>query len=106
MATETNCINPSSPTDNTIIAFSTGNSTSHIQALVGLASSVGFGTANTVSIINNVINLNGNTSEAFTVPSDGNITAISASFSPLGSLPLVEGSVTIRAQIFSCTRWK
>lgn len=100
VATEKNCINPSSPTDSTIIAFSTGNSTSHIQALVGLASSIGFGTANTVSIINNVINLNGNTSEAFTVPCDGNITAISASFSPLGSLPLVEGSVTIRAQIF------
>lgn len=100
VAKETNCLNPSSTTDSTIIAFSSGNSTSHIQALVGLASSIGFGTANTVSIINNVINLNGNTSEAFTVPCNGNITAISASFSPLGSLPLVEGTVTIRAQIF------
>ncbi|WHP42782.1 hypothetical protein QIX46_07160 [Lysinibacillus boronitolerans] len=100
VAKETNCLNPSSTTDSTIIAFSSGNSTSHIQALVGLASSIGFGTANTVSIINNVINIDGNTSEAFAVPCNGNITAISASFSPLGSLPLVEGTVTIRAQIF------
>jgi BclB C-terminal domain-containing protein len=97
---ETNCINPSSPTDSTIIAFSTGISISHIQSVVGLASSLGFGTANTVSIINNTINLKGTTSEAFTVPCEGNITAIAASFSPLSSAPLVEGSVTIRAQIF------
>ncbi|MFJ7916570.1 MULTISPECIES: hypothetical protein [unclassified Lysinibacillus] len=97
---EANCINPSSPTDSTIIAFSTGISLSHIESVVGLASSLGFGTANIVSITDNTINLNGTTSEAFTVPCEGNITAISASFSPLRSLPLVEGSVTIRAQIF------
>ncbi|MEB2279230.1 hypothetical protein LAV73_04320 [Lysinibacillus xylanilyticus] len=75
-----------------IIPFSSGNT--------HLASLIGFGTAiDLVPIANNTINLTGLLNEAFTVPREGNITAISASYTALGG-QVESGSVTIRAQIF------
>ncbi|PJO40381.1 exosporium glycoprotein BclB-related protein [Lysinibacillus xylanilyticus] len=85
-----------------IIPFSSGNTQTVVQSILGnnLASLIGFGSAvDLVPIANNTINLTGLLSEAFIVPRDGNITAISASYTALGGL-VESGSVTIRAQIF------
>lgn len=103
VAKDVNCINTS--TENTIIPFSSGISTSQMQYLIGIAniaSILGFGTTNnSVPIIDNTIDLTGTTSEAFTVPYDGYITAISASFFLLASFPDVPGLLTIRSQLFN-----
>jgi len=104
MAKDAHCINTSSY--NTIIPFSSGISSSQMEFQftidsIETASILGFGTANnSVPIVDNKIDLTGTTSEAFTVPYDGNITAISASFSPLATFPDVPGPLTIRSQIF------
>lgn len=102
-ANDVNCINPSIPADGSIIPFSSGIILSRVRDISGNidASMLGFGTArNIVPIISNTINLtNFFLTEAFAVPRDGKITAISATFAPLLGLVL-DGSVTIRAQIF------
>ena len=104
MAKDAHCINTSSY--NTIIPFSSGISSSQMEFQftidsIETASILGFGTANnSVPIVDNKIDLTGTTSEAFTVPYDGNITTISASFSPLATFPDVPGPLTIRSQIF------
>ncbi len=85
-----------------IIPFSSGNTQTVVENILGntLASLIGFGSSvDLVPIANNTINLTGLLSETFIVPRDGNITAISASYTALGGL-VESGSVTIRAQIF------
>ncbi|MGE7910182.1 exosporium glycoprotein BclB-related protein [Lysinibacillus xylanilyticus] len=84
-----------------IIPFSSGRPTV-VENILGnrLASLIGFGSAvDLVPIANNTINITGLLSEAFTVPRDGNITAISASYNALAGQVESE-AVTIRAQIF------
>jgi len=100
-ASDVNCINASIPAEGSIIPFSSGISLSRVANVFGNieASLLGFGTAsNIVPIISNTINLTSFFTEAFAVPRDGKITAISAAFAPL--VGVVDGSVTIRAQIF------
>lgn len=84
MAIDINCIN--TPVDNnagSIIPFSSGITEFFISIASGttrVASLIGFGTAITgVTILSdNTIDLTGLLSEAFSVPRNGNITAISA----------------------------
>ncbi|MFF2794901.1 exosporium glycoprotein BclB-related protein [Lysinibacillus xylanilyticus] len=86
-----------------IIPFSSGNTQTVVESILGnnFASLIGFGSAvDLVPIANNTINLTGILSEAFIVPRDGNITAISASYTALAGGGIESGSVTIRAQIF------
>lgn len=84
-----------------IIPFSSGRQTV-VENILGnrLGSLIGFGSSeDLVPLANNTINLTGFLSEAFTVPRDGKITAISASYNALAG-QVESGSVTIRAQIF------
>lgn len=84
-----------------IIPFSSGRQTI-VENILGnrLGSLIGFGSSvDLVPIANNTINLTGFFSEAFTVPRDGKITAISASYNALGG-QVESGAVAIRAQIF------
>ncbi|SKC13818.1 BclB C-terminal domain-containing protein [Lysinibacillus sp. AC-3] len=106
VATDINCINSKignggENQGGSIIPFSSGRQTV-VENILGnrLASLIGFGSAvDLVPLANNTINLTGLLSEAFTVPRDGNITAISASYNALAG-QVESGSVTIRAQIF------
>jgi len=101
-ANDVNCINTSIPVDGSIIPFSSGISLSVIEDILGdiSGSLLGFGSAlNVVPIIGNTINLTNLFTEAFSVPREGKITAISATFAPIGGA-ILDGSVTIRAQIF------
>lgn len=106
VATDINCINSEignggENQGGSIIPFSSGIQ-SVVENILGnnLASLIGFGSAvSLVPIANNTINLTGVLSEAFTVPRDGNITAISASYNAL-AVQVESGAVTIRAQIF------
>lgn len=70
--------------------------------LVGTVSAVGFGTSVPgITLVGNTLNLplvNG-TTEAFTVPRTGNITAISATFTETLGVTVV-GNATIRAQVY------
>lgn len=107
VAKNINCINfTESGEENdsgSIIPFSSGISTSvvTIGPDFGLTSSlIGFGTAiNGVPILNNTIDLSGLLSEAFSVPRNGNITAISAAFNYFLD-PNRGGLTTITAQIY------
>ncbi|MFF2175319.1 exosporium glycoprotein BclB-related protein [Lysinibacillus sp. NPDC058147] len=107
VAKDINCItsgieNNDESNGGSIIPFSSGNTQTVVENILGnnLASLIGFGTAiDLVPIANNTINLTGLLTESFTVPREGNITAISASFTTLGG-QIESGSVTIRAQIF------
>ncbi|MEA0565687.1 exosporium glycoprotein BclB-related protein [Lysinibacillus irui] len=90
------------PVDGSIIPFSSGISLSVIEDILGAISGsmLGFGSAlNAVPIIGNTINLTNLFTEAFSVPREGKITAISATFAPIDGA-ILDGSVTIRAQIF------
>lgn len=101
-ANDVNCINPPIPADSSIIPFSSGISLSRITDKFGNreVSLLGFGTATLLMLMkNNTIDLTNLFNEAFPVPCDGKITAISASFFPFDEF-IFEGSITIRAQIF------
>ncbi|WP_431811965.1 exosporium glycoprotein BclB-related protein [Lysinibacillus sp. FW12] len=101
-ANNVNCINTSIPVEGSIIPFSSGISLSVIEDILGAISGsmLGFGSAlNAVPIIGNTINLTNLFTEAFSVPREGKITAISATFAPIDGA-ILDGSVTIRAQIF------
>ncbi|WP_337989330.1 hypothetical protein [Lysinibacillus sp. JNUCC 51] len=103
MVTDINCINSEMGNGgenqgSSIIPFSSGRQTV-VENILGnrLASLIGFGSAvDLVPIANNTINITGLLSEAFTVPRDGNITAISASYNALVG-QVESGAVTIRA---------
>ncbi|MGE7752763.1 exosporium glycoprotein BclB-related protein [Lysinibacillus fusiformis] len=101
-ANDVKCTDSSIPAEGSIIPFSSGISLSTVQDSLGLirASLLGFGTAiNIVPIIGNSINLTNLLTEAFTVPRDGEITAISGTFASLSGF-IADVSVIIRAQIF------
>lgn len=105
MATDINCNsknrNGGENQGGSIIPFSSGRQTI-VENILGnrLGSLIGFGSSvDLVPIANNTINLTGFFSEAFTVPRDGKITAISASYNALGG-QVESGAVAIRAQIF------
>ena len=106
VATNINCINSEignggENQGGSIIPFSSGSQTV-VENILGnnLASLIGFGSSvDLVPIANNTINLTAVLSEAFSVPRDGDITAISASYTTLEGL-VESGFVTIRAQIF------
>ncbi|MFJ8516388.1 exosporium glycoprotein BclB-related protein [Lysinibacillus xylanilyticus] len=102
IANDVNCINPSITADGSIIPFSSGNTLSIVDIIadVKTASLIGFGSAiNDVVIIGNTRDLTGFFIEAFTVPREGKITAISATFSLITG-QVSDGTATIRAQIF------
>lgn len=103
VAKDINCISTEPENSGgSIIPFSSGNTQTVVENILGnnLASLIGFGSAvDLVPITNNTINLSGILSEAFNVPRDGNITAISASYTALAG-QIESGFVTIRAQIF------
>lgn len=105
VATDINCNsknrNSGENQGGSIIPFSSGRQTI-VENILGnrLGSLIGFGSSvDLVPIANNTINLTGFFSEAFTVPRDGKITAISASYNALGG-QVESGAVAIRAQIF------
>ena len=101
-ANDAKCMNVSIPAEGSIIPFSSGISLSFVADILGIqiASLLGFSTAfNFVPIISNTINSTNILTEAFAVPRDGKITAISATFAPLDGV-ILNGPVTIRAQIF------
>ena len=78
------------------LKFSSGRQTV-VENILGnrLASLIGFGSAvDLVPLANNTMNLTGLLSEAFTVPRDGKITSISASYNALAG-QVESGSVTI-----------
>jgi len=109
VAKDINCINleienGEENDSGSIIPFSSGITTSIVTRGpdFGFTSSlIGFGTAvNGVTILNdNTINLTGTLSQAFSVPRNSNITAISASFSANLNPNLIEAA-TITAQIY------
>ncbi|MFF2794878.1 exosporium glycoprotein BclB-related protein [Lysinibacillus xylanilyticus] len=102
IANDVNCINPSITADGSIIPFSSGNTLSIVDIIadVKTASLIGFSSAiNDVVIIGNTRDLTGFFIEAFTVPREGKITAISATFSLITG-QVSDGTATIRAQIF------
>ena len=93
------------PNTGSIIPFSSGVTpvvlTTLVGGLVGTSSLIGFGTAIPgVTILGNTIDLSGVVTEAFSVPRNGSITAISASFTALAALDLGLGSVSVTAQIY------
>jgi len=105
VAIDVACIT-STPRVNTgsIIAFSSGTTTVSLATIaggaIGVPSIIGFGTAVPgVTIVGNTMVLAGVLNEAFVVPRDGNITAISASFSAFLNAAIV-GSTALRAQIY------
>ncbi|WP_339173875.1 exosporium glycoprotein BclB-related protein [Solibacillus sp. FSL R5-0691] len=93
------------PNTGSIIPFSSGITpavlTTLVGGLVGTTSLIGFGTAVPgITILGNTIDLSGIVTEAFAVPRNGSITAISASFTALAALDLGLGSVSVTAQIY------
>lgn len=93
------------PNTGSIIPFSSGITpvvlTTLVGGLVGTSSAIGFGTAVPgITIVGNTIDLSGVVTEAFSVPRNGSITAISASFTALAGLDLGLGSVSVTAQIY------
>ncbi|MFY2307620.1 exosporium glycoprotein BclB-related protein [Lysinibacillus fusiformis] len=104
-ANDAKCLNTTTPTDNgSIIPFSSGTSLVSLVLNIDLSndgSLLGFGTTVFPATIgNNTIDLTGRLSEAFTVPRDGSINAISAEFKSTSGIILPGNSATIRAQIF------
>ncbi len=110
VAIDINCINtPIDGGDGTndngsIIPFSSGITTSVVGIAEGatlVASLIGFGSAiNGITLLgDNTIDLTGILSEAFSVPRNGNITGISATFNSFIDLNLT-GTHTITAQIY------
>lgn len=100
------CITPSTQrSTGAIIPFSSGTVTviltSAIDAAPATASLIGFSSAITnINILNSMIDLSFLPStEAFSIPRTGNITAISASFTAFAATSLVENTA-IRAQIY------
>ncbi|MGN7478302.1 exosporium glycoprotein BclB-related protein [Solibacillus silvestris] len=88
----------------TIIPFSSGITpvvlATAVGGLVGLGSQIGFGTAvPDLTILNNTIDLSAIVTEAFSVPRNGNITAISASFTALEAITIL-GNATVTAQVY------
>lgn len=88
----------------TIIPFSSGITpvvlATAVGGLVGLGSLIGFGTAvPDVTILNNMIDLSAVVTEAFAVPRNGSITAISASFTALEAITVL-GNASITAQVY------
>jgi len=93
------------PNTGSIIPFSSGIVdavlTTLAGGLVGTGSLIGFGTSvPSISILGNTIDLSGIATEAFVVPRNGSITAISASFTELAGLDLGLGSLSVTAQIY------
>lgn len=93
------------PNTGSIIPFSSGVTpavlTTLVGGLVGTTSLIGFGTAIPgITIVGNTIDLSGVVTEAFAVPRNGSITAISASFTALAAVDLGLGSVSVTAQIY------
>lgn len=93
------------PNTGSIIPFSSGITpvvlTTLVGGLVGTTSLIGFGTAIPgITIVGNTIDLSGVITEAFSVPRNGSITAISASFTETVGLNLGLGSVSVTAQIY------
>ena len=93
------------PNTGSIIPFSSGITpvvlTTLVGGLVGTTSLIGFGTAIPgITIVGNTIDLSGVITEAFSVPRNGSITAISASFTETAGLNLGLGSVSVTAQIY------
>ena len=92
------------PNTGTIIPFSSGTTALILPTLAtglaGVPSLIGFGTAVPgVAIVGNTLDLTGILTEVFSVPRNGSITAISASFTP--TVPLaVAGTAAVTAQIF------
>ncbi|MFJ7730646.1 exosporium glycoprotein BclB-related protein [Lysinibacillus sp. NPDC097231] len=109
VAIDINCINleienGAENDSGSIIPFASGITTSIVAIASGttrVASLIGFGTAvNGVSILDdNTINLTSTLSEAFSVPRNGNITSISATFDAFFN-PNRGGTQIITAQIF------
>ena len=99
------CIVPPRNTGS-IIPFSSGTIPASMATLatglVGTTSAIGFGTSVPgITIVGNTITLGGTLpSEAFTVPRDGSITALSATFVTTAAVALLTGPTTIRAQIY------
>lgn len=98
------CIIPVEQTG-AIIPFSSGTIpavlVTAVGGLIGTTSLIGFGTSIPgVSVVNNQINLLAPLlSEAFSVPRNGEITSISASFRATIALDLI-GSATVNARIY------
>ncbi|WP_251637430.1 exosporium glycoprotein BclB-related protein [Sporosarcina sp. NCCP-2716] len=103
-AIDRECI-PSAAARGSIIPFASGAVpvalTSLIGGLVGTPFFIGFGTAVPgVILANNTINLIGLVNEAFTVPRNGTITAISATFTLTAALSVADEAATVTAQIY------
>jgi BclB C-terminal domain-containing protein len=104
VAIDRDCIVPPANTGS-IIPFSSGIVPATLvtlaTGLVGTVSAVGFGTSVPgITIVGNTITLGGTLpSEAFVVPREGSITALSASFVATAAIALT-GTATIRAQIY------
>ncbi|WP_318616259.1 exosporium glycoprotein BclB-related protein [Sporosarcina sp. YIM B06819] len=99
------CIVPPRNTGS-IIPFSSGIVPASLvtlaTGLVSTTSAIGFGTSVPgITIVGNTITLGGTLpSEAFTVPRDGSITALSATFVATAAVAALTGATTIRAQIY------
>lgn len=94
------------PNTGSIIPFSSGITPVTLTTVVGgtvsLPTLIGFGTATApgVAIVDNVLDLTGvPLNEAFSVPRNGNITAISASFTATAPVD-VSGTATVTAQVY------
>ena len=103
VAVDAACIQTPSPTGS-IIPFSSGVTTVALatlaSGLAGTPSLIGFGTATPgVTITGNTLDLTGLVTEAFTVPRNGSITSIAASFTPTVGVSLL-GSTTVKAQVY------
>lgn len=95
---------PSPPNTGTIIPFSSGATTMGLatlgNGLAGIPNLIGFGTAVPgVLIVGNTLDLSGIITEAFSVPRNGSITAISASFTALAANTIV-GNAFVTAQVY------
>jgi len=94
------------PATGSIIPFASGTVPVILSVvaggLIGTVSMVGFGTSIPgVTLTGTNIDLSAVTgTEAFSVPRDGTITSISATFSATAALTLVGGTATVRAQIY------
>lgn len=104
-AVNQNCTPQNTPQNTgSIIPFSSGTTPVALatlaSGLVGLPWQIGFGSATIgATIAGETIDLTGIVNEAFSVPRNGSITAISAKFSTIIS-DLIEGTVTISARIY------
>lgn len=92
------------PNTGTIIPFSSGVTSLVLvtlaTGLAGTPSLIGFGSAVPgVTIIGNTLDLSGVITEAFSVPRNGSITAISASFTALAADTIV-GNAFVTAQVY------